>query len=760
MSNQQRFERRHSFLAGISTLAFTLAFTQSTLAAQVDVNGNDTPTITGATPAQAAPGNPGSTGTVAVGTSGAGISTLITNTVTGGQGGNATGGSGGNGGGGATGFVFGGSGTVTVGDNGTTATAVNGGSGGTGDGVGSGGNGTTAIDATGAGTRILNIHQATVTPGSGGAGGAGGAAGTAGTTAIGIGNSTTLNLGNAATSIATTNSLGGAVTATGSNTIVNFYDTNTITGAFSSEGGRVNLGVTKDTTLNGAFTLSTGGTGGTLANTIGATQATSGQINNGNNAGGITLNNSVLEPRVVGVGTANGEKIVLITNVNNAAAVNVGTAAARTATGAVAADTSYNTLVRRWSIGAGGTNGFGGLDKFGNTISATSLVLKTTINSATSIVGNRSSGQAAAFDTAANYTGNGTRSELVALNQAVQNLNTTDGVRRAADQLRPEVSGGTSQAAQNALNGVTGVTEARTQSLRTAAASQGSGIASGEALRGLGVWVQGFGSTASQNARDNYTGYDVQTYGMAVGGDVRVTDSVRAGLSFAYARGTVDETGNRSGNTLDVNSYIATAYASYTGSAVYVDVSANAGRHDYDSTRLVNVVSGTAKANFDGTQYGGKAEIGYPIALGSRASITPLASLAYSHLNVGSYSETGASGANLAVESQSVDSVRSGLGAKAGATIVKTAEWEVKPSLKAVWVHEFSRDAVDATARFAAGSTSFVTSGAKPAAEAAVLGASVDVVNVANITGSLTYDAEIKEGYVGHSGLMQLRHEF
>jgi outer membrane autotransporter protein len=355
----------------------------------------------------------------------------------------------------------------------------------------------------------------------------------------------------------------------------------------------------------------------------------------------------------------------------------------------------------------------------------------------------------------------GTNAAMQSLSNAVNNLTSDTEIQKAGAQLRPEVNGGTTQASLGATNQALGTIQIRSDGVRTAAADQ-TGISSGETLRGLGVWGQGFGSYASQDRRQDVDGYTAGTYGLAFGADARVLDAVRVGVSFAYARTNVDDTGSRDGSGQKINSYIGSLYGTYTANSWYVDGALTYGRHDYDATRVVNFTGATpqvAKASFAGQQYGAKAEFGYPLSVGP-AVVTPLASLAYNRLNQDGYTETGAAGANLTVGSSATDSVRSGLGGKVSTTIAQAGEWNIKPNARAMWLHEFSGSAPDQTSTFVAGGSSFTTSGITVAQEHFNLGVGLDVASVRNTTVSAKYDADLSDRYVSHTGSLQVRTEF
>ncbi|GAB3447726.1 autotransporter outer membrane beta-barrel domain-containing protein [Insolitispirillum peregrinum] len=301
--------------------------------------------------------------------------------------------------------------------------------------------------------------------------------------------------------------------------------------------------------------------------------------------------------------------------------------------------------------------------------------------------------------------------------------------------------------------------QVRTDAVRVA--SSGTGISSGETLKGLGVWGQGFGSTARQGERNDVSGYDADTYGLAFGADFKVIDPVRVGLSFAYANTGVDSTGDRTGSGQDIDSYIASLYGTYSGNGWYADGALTYGIHKYDATRHVAIAgaaSQTLKASYDGQQVGARVEAGVPLAVG-QAVVTPLASLAYNTLKQDSYGETGGSAA-LQVGSSSTDSIRSGLGAKVSARVATIGNWEISPNARAVWHHEFNTSSQDQTSAYVAGGSSFTTPGSNIATEHFNIGVGLDVASVRNTTVSAKYDADLADKYVSHSASLQLRTEF
>lgn len=331
---------------------------------------------------------------------------------------------------------------------------------------------------------------------------------------------------------------------------------------------------------------------------------------------------------------------------------------------------------------------------------------------------------------------------------------------KAAEQLKPNTSvQSATQGSMNATTGTVNAVGARTSDMRVAQAAGGqTGIAAGESLKGFGVWAQAIGFTGSQGMRRGQDGFDADTLGMAFGGDIRVADPLRVGVAFSYSKTNVDSTGDSSGSGMDVNSYQGTLYASYTGAPWYVDGMLIYGVHKYDATRALTALSQVATADYEGRQYTAQVAGGYPLAFGNTV-VTPNASLAYSRLNQDAYTESGAGGANLTVDSQQTDSVRSGLGVKASHTY-KSGTMRLVPEVRATWFHEYAAKEMETTAAFAAGGSTFTTTGAAPARDSLALGVGVNLIDSDQLTVSANYDAELKEHYLGHTGTLQVRWDF
>lgn len=422
------------------------------------------------------------------------------------------------------------------------------------------------------------------------------------------------------------------------------------------------------------------------------------------------------------------------------------------ATGAAtvgAVNTTSGSAMLSWSVLRGDDARLG--------LDASSIYLVADKKEVASLVsGSSAKGVAAALDSLSTSSDAGTQALLTTLS----NLPTQAEVDRAVNQLTPRTAlvAAATTGSMAATTAHVNVINTHAAEMRFAQAGGATGVATGDSPRGLGVWMQGLGYGGSQDQRKGQDGYDATTGGVAVGGDVQVADPLRVGAAFSYARTNVDAKNNSAGSNLDIDSYQGALYANYTGSPWYVDTTLVYGRHQYDGSRVIGFLGSRAKGSYEGDQYTAAVEGGYPLAFG-KTVVTPNASLAYSLLKQDGYTETGAPGANLSVDEQTSTSLRSGLGVKLAHTFQNNTTL-ITPEARATWYHEFHDAAPDQTARFAAGGSAFTTTAAKPAGDSAVLGVGLTLTSSDQVSVSARYDAELKDGYVGHNGILQMRVAF
>jgi outer membrane autotransporter protein len=276
-----------------------------------------------------------------------------------------------------------------------------------------------------------------------------------------------------------------------------------------------------------------------------------------------------------------------------------------------------------------------------------------------------------------------------------------------------------------------------------------------------GWWLKGFGYWGNQDADGAFPGYDSKIAGTMAGFDMPLDGNTRAGLGVGYARSWID--GKTFDTSTDANTYQAMAYIEHAQGPWYVYGDASFGWNDYSSTRHIAFpgVDQTAQGDYSGQAYTGFVTTGYHFFT-QGFTITPLASLQYTHVNVSSYSETGAGALNLNVASQSYDFLESGL----GATVARPFSFgtgTLVPEIHAKWLHELINPTLQATSAFT-GSPSSTTPGFNPADDTLNIGAGLTFLscNCSARTWSLegVYDHYFADGYSADQGMVKFTGRF
>jgi outer membrane autotransporter protein len=343
------------------------------------------------------------------------------------------------------------------------------------------------------------------------------------------------------------------------------------------------------------------------------------------------------------------------------------------------------------------------------------------------------------------------------VNNQVNTQTTAEGIN---DKLE-EITGGSlnssaADASTAAVNSVINVVDTRIGGLSAPAVS---GVSSGEGSYTKGVWVQGFGSSISQDKKDGIDGYDATVGGAAFGADTQeLIDGSIIGLALSYANANVDSDSGGNGES-DIDSYQVSLYSSTDlGDNTFINGLLAGAFNQNDQERTVTG-TGKVKADFDSMQYTAKAELGRDYIVGSTL-LTPSIIAQYSHFDADSYTETGGGGFNQTVESDSQNSLRFGVGAQASWKFPSDETLSFMPKVSARYFYEALDDEYQATSRLAAGGAAFKVTGPEVARHAVELGAGLDVLSGDDFTLSVDYNADLKEEYVGHTGIVTARWKF
>ncbi len=233
------------------------------------------------------------------------------------------------------------------------------------------------------------------------------------------------------------------------------------------------------------------------------------------------------------------------------------------------------------------------------------------------------------------------------------------------------------------------------------------------------------------------------TTGRVRGGvDFRVATDLRVGALFGYSHTDADL--DNEGSKAHVDGYTPGLYAAYADKqGFYANGLFTYTRNDYSTDRdiIIPGVNRIATGSTSGNQFGGDLDGGYEFHK-NNWTFGPSLGLTYVNLGLDSFNENGAGAADLNINSQSSDSLRSRLGGTvryAG----KIGSVVVTPHFSAFWQHEFLDDPSPIVSQFQGlpGGT-FSVQTTRGDSDNALLGFGVDADLTKDVTLFVDYEAE------------------
>ncbi|MEW6647451.1 MAG: autotransporter domain-containing protein [Pseudomonadota bacterium] len=223
-------------------------------------------------------------------------------------------------------------------------------------------------------------------------------------------------------------------------------------------------------------------------------------------------------------------------------------------------------------------------------------------------------------------------------------------------------------------------------------------------------WLRAMGGFGDIDGDGNAMSADYNSSGVALGYDREVRDGLLAGVAFSYTRSNVDMS---EGGT-DIDSYQLAAYGREQWDNDYLAATFGIGRHFAAGTRQVQFTgfSGVAQADYRIDDIGLSLEAGRHYALSDNHRVTPFAGLEYGHYRQNGFTETGAGAANLTYGDDSMDSLRSVLGARMDSVLTGSGGMQFDTTVGLAWAHELmDREALLNPAFAANGSVPFNVQG-------------------------------------------------
>jgi outer membrane autotransporter protein len=274
------------------------------------------------------------------------------------------------------------------------------------------------------------------------------------------------------------------------------------------------------------------------------------------------------------------------------------------------------------------------------------------------------------------------------------------------------------------------------------------------------AWVLGYGLGGSVQSDGNAAGLNGSLGGVACGIHRWFEDCTVAGLMSTF--GTSFVRTSQPNQSADVDFAQVGGYLQRSDcDGRYYLLAGSVGWDDYQTSRAINFggIVRTASARYHGLQGSAYVEHGWQTCCGGY-TVRPLGALQYVRVHQNSFTETGAGGLSLAVDSADTDSLRGFLGMQATWCSSTRRGWRVRPNLTASWMHEFADTFGFFAATFnASGSPSFSPRGLNQGRDWALLGVGVTITPRENVLLYASYDVQMnmrQTFHIGNGGL-QLR---
>jgi len=263
-----------------------------------------------------------------------------------------------------------------------------------------------------------------------------------------------------------------------------------------------------------------------------------------------------------------------------------------------------------------------------------------------------------------------------------------------------------------------------------------------------GAFLSGDVIFANVDGRDWQQDAGFTTAGVLAGVDAKVCDTLTAGLLLGYNHADADLDKQNSGTT--VETYSTGAYAGYREGNYYGNGLFTYSRNNYDSGRTIDLpgLSRNANGSTSGSQYVLNIDGGYDHSINKDLTVGPFAGLQYVNLGVDSFTEHGAGAANLALNDQGVNSLRSRLGVRMELRREISTHWVGASEVRVAWQHEFLNNDRAIVAQFSgSGLGSFAVRTDDPERNAALVGLGINATYKETLTTFADYDVQAGQAH-------------
>ena len=272
------------------------------------------------------------------------------------------------------------------------------------------------------------------------------------------------------------------------------------------------------------------------------------------------------------------------------------------------------------------------------------------------------------------------------------------------------------------------------------------------------LWTEVVGHERRLDSDGNAAASKQSTYGLMLGADTEVGHGWRVGAAFGYADNKLKVNDRQSRADIDSYSLLLTGGKGIKTEAGQINLLAGAGYtwHSLKTRRQIadSGLDQTLKASYKGATTQFFADAGYALPWSDSVTIEPFAGLAWQHLSMDAFDESGGSAA-LHGKSGSSNNTSSTLGVRLQSKLATdSVDANVYASLG--WRHTFGTIRPEATLSFA-GSEDYTIRGTPLARDAAVIGLGVEAAISDRTSIGLSYGGQFGgHGLRDHQGQLSV----
>lgn len=270
------------------------------------------------------------------------------------------------------------------------------------------------------------------------------------------------------------------------------------------------------------------------------------------------------------------------------------------------------------------------------------------------------------------------------------------------------------------------------------------GLASGDMYREDAIWVQGLYNHSELSDTKEAKGFEIDSYGGAIGLDNYVTDSLKLGIGYAYTHGDI------SGflRDTDVDTHTGFVYGEFKPNRWFLNAIASYSFASYDEEKRVSIFK--VKGDYDVNAFGAQVMTGYKMGY-----VTPELGVRYLNVKQDAYEDS----IGQRVDAVSNDVLTGVFGIRIKQDFFPNRGFSIRPEVHVAATYDFVQDDAVSVVSLPNGSVYQIEGENldKFGLEAGA-GLTLDVGN--RLEMAVSYEGKFRKDYTDHSGLVNMKFKF